>query len=303
MFTIIFSTLLLFSSNFLDYITMRRIVSNFSQQNTLTSISCLGAFIITFCLGYLISDNLYEEIRIIITDWRFVFSLFLEFLALTLLRMNYRDNKGNMTAVKMAIFSSIFVVPIISYFFTDMLNFSSTIVVNYATFSEMFIITLAIIIIYIVLFSGRVSTAIKNPTILILMSIFLPIAIFMAVKNMQLFNSYLFFSLISLSNMILYITWAFIKKESFKHIGSNKKDYLFVFSTSMIIFSLFPYVASMISAEFFTILKRIFSIKIAVFFDARDRNISFLKVLTKKEVICLSLLILIGVYFQMSVAS
>jgi hypothetical protein len=217
--------------------------------------------------------------------------------------MNYRDNKGNMTAVKMAIFSSIFVVPIISYFFTDMLNFSSTIVINYSTFSEMFIITSAIIIIYIVLFSGRVSATIKNPTILILMSIFLPIAIFMAVKNMQLFNSYLFFSLISLSNMILYTTWAFIKKESFKQIGSNKKDYLFVFSTSIIIFSLFPYVASMISAEFFTILKRIFSIKIAVFFDAKDRNISFLKVLTKKEVICLSLLILIGVYFQMSVAN
>jgi len=134
------------------------------------------------------------------------------------------------------------------------------------------------------------------------MTIILPFAIFMAVKNMQQFNPYLFFALISLSNTILYFVWAIYKQEDFSSISTHRKDLVFVFTSTMIVFSLFPYIASMISAEFFTILKRIFSVFIAIMFDARDKCIKIANLLSIRQLFSLMLLFCVGVFFQILIA-
>ena len=298
MLTILISVTLLFISTFIDFITLRKIVFDKKRTNILTFVSCVGALTVTGLIGFYSSaDPFKSTVLLIISDYRFWISLVLEFAALMLLRINFSINNGNMTAVKMGIFSSVFFVPIVSFFLTDPLGFSNTITISYSSPVELVVLTAVSLIAYGMFFAkGKCTLA--HPLVLILMTIVLPFAVFMAVKNMQLFNAYIFFAMISFSNVILYLLLAIYKREDFSTLLSHKKDYAFVFSTTMIVFSLFPYIASIISAEFFTILKRIFSILIAMIFDAKDKCVKISRLLSKTKILALLMLFGVGIYFQ-----
>ncbi len=299
MISILFSTGLLFLSNLLDFVAIRRIVSHKNHQNWSTVISSVGALFITSLLAYFAVDNLLDSAYSILQDYRFYLSVVLESFALLLLRMNYHYNSGNLTAVKMGVFSSIFIVPLISVGFTDILGFQNTIVVHYHSYYELFGLVSGIAIIYYFLFKGRHSShPVSHPVLLIALSVTVPFAIFMAVKNMQFFNAFLFFALISVFNIAIFSGLAIFKKEKVSLNSETLLDFKIIFFASIIVFAIFPYVASIISAEYFTILKRIFSIKIAVFFDAFDRKIKILEVLNYKDIFLVFLLIIMGIYFQ-----
>lgn len=291
---------MLLVSVYAEIFGMKKIAQQSMPQNFSTAVASLTAFITTLIIAIIVTgDTLWDDFLVIMGDYRFYISLCLEFITVLLYRVNFNRNYDNLVGVKIAIFASIFIVPIIAISLTDTMGYRGTIVVNYNSNIQV----IGIIWLIVGIFTYIVQTRFKrlsviSPWLLIILSLSASFAIFFAVKNMQSFNAYLYFALIAASNFLLFSLASILAKEKDLFKKDNVEDYKAIIGSNIIIFSLTPYIATILSAELFTIMKRAFSLKVAVILDIKERSCHIFEVIKPNEGIALAVLIIVGGYIQ-----
>lgn len=291
---------MLLVSVYAEVLGMKKIAQQSMPQNFSTAVAALTAFITTIIIALIVTEGtLWDDLVLVMSDYRFYISLCLEFLTVLLYRMNFNRNYDNLVGVKIAIFSSIFIVPIIAILLTDTMGYDTTIVVNYDSNIQL----IAIIGLIVGVFAYIVQTRFKrlsviSPMLLIALSLSASFAIFFAVKNMQSFNAYLYFSLIAASNFLLFSLTSLLVKEKDLFKKDHIANYKDIIGSNIVVFSLTPYIATILSAELFTIMKRAFSLKVAVLMDVKERSCIVSEVIKPNEVVSLVILIMVGSYIQ-----
>lgn len=291
---------MLLVSVYAEVFGMKKIAQQSMPQNFSTAVASVTAFITTLIIAIIVAGyTLGDDFWVITGDYRFYISLCLEFLTVFLYRVNFNRNYDNLVGVKIAIFSSIFIVPIIAILLTDAMGYSDTIVANYDSNIQL----IGIIGLIVGVFTYIVQTRFKrltviNPGLLIGLSLSASFAIFFAVKNMQSYNAYLYFSLIAASNFLLFSLASLLANEKDLFKKDNIGDYKAIIGSNIVMFSLTPYIATILSAELFTIMKRAFSLKVAVLLDVKERSCHIFEVIKPNEGIALAVLIIVGGYIQ-----
>jgi len=297
---IFLTSLLQFIGVYLEIYYLKIISKKNNQENFYSAIASTFVFLISCTFFIIFSDNDFDQVPVMLSDYRIYISLALETTAFYLFRVNYKKNHNNLTAVKMGIFSSVFLVPIIAYFFTDFFGYTTTIVVNYSSGLETFILIALTIALYMTLFQIRNKhNPIPNPLLLILLCIVAPLAMYFAVKNIQLFDGFLFFALVGFVNFIIFISISAVKDEDMKIAEIESKAIAKIFFALIFVYWSAPIVAKVFSAEFLTIIKRVFAISVGISIDKKSRQCRWRDVISATEIAILICLILVGVYMQL----
>jgi hypothetical protein len=235
-------------------------------------------------------------------DYRFYLSIILEFTVIWVVKENFARNKNDITSVKMANFSTILTVPILGYFFTDLLGYSDTVIANFTNVNEFILVMTLMLILYSLLLIVRIKRIqIDNPLLILSLIITAPLAVFLAIKNMQVFeSSYLFFLYITAFNALVFFIFS-VKNDNIKKedIGKNKRDFYSIIVANILVYSIIPIIGVILAAEVFTMLKRVYQIKIAIFFDIQSKKQKYEEIISRKESIILILILILAVYFQM----
>ncbi len=212
-------------------------------------------------------------------DWKFYLLIILELSVFYLYRENYYQNKTNYTIVNMFVFSTIYLMPILAFFYNFIFEFNTTLNIKYDTFLEAFIFSFTLFILSLIYYINKIKNKeVNNLKLLIILLIVLLNTMYFSVKMVQTYNGYLIYSFIHLSIAFYFLN--FSKKElktiSYKRVG---------------FYSLFPFIyvfyfsaAALVSVEFITIFKRVSQIISAMILDKKvirkDAILIFLILLT-----------------------
>lgn len=296
---ILFASLLQFIGVYLEIYYLKLISKKKNQENLYSAIASIFISLISCAFFFIFSENTVNQIFVMMADYRIYLSLALESVTFYLFRINYKKNHNNLTAVKMGIFSSVFLVPIVAYFFTDLFGYTTTVVVNYSSGLETFILISLTAILYAFLFQIRNKhNAIPNPLLLISLCLIAPFTMYFAVKNIQLFDGYLFFALVGFVNFIIFSAMSIINNEEIKISDLESKSIAKIILAVMFVYWSAPIIAKVLSAEFLTIIKRVFAISVGIAIDKKDRQCRWRDVISIAEILILFALILIGIYLQ-----
>jgi hypothetical protein len=263
----------------------------------------IGFLVILIIVIATLDLNKIAELSVIMfNDYRFYLSIILEFTVIWVVKENFARNKNDITSVKMANFSTILTVPILGYFFTDLMGYSDTVIANFTNVNEFILVMTLMLILYSLLLIVRIKRIqIDNPLLILSLIITAPLAVFLAIKNMQVFeSSYLFFLYITAFNALVFFIFS-VKNDNIKKedIGKNKRNFYSIIVANILVYSIIPIIGVILAAEVFTMLKRVYQIKIAIFFDIQSKKQKYEEIISRKESIILILILILAVYFQM----
>jgi hypothetical protein len=263
----------------------------------------IGFLVILIIVIATLDLNKIAELSVIMfNDYRFYLSIILEFTVIWVVKENFARNKNDITSVKMANFSTILTVPILGYFFTDLMGYSDTVIANFTNVNEFILVMTLMLILYSLLLIVRIKRIqIDNPLLILSLIITAPLAVFLAIKNMQVFeSSYLFFLYITAFNALVFFIFS-VKNDNIKkeEIGKNKRNFYSIIVANILVYSIIPIIGVILAAEVFTMLKRVYQIKIAIFFDIQSKKQKYEEIISRKESIILILILILAVYFQM----
>jgi hypothetical protein len=263
----------------------------------------IGFLVILIIVIATLDLNKIAELSVIMfNDYRFYLSIILEFTVIWVVKENFARNKNDITSVKMANFSTILTVPILGYFFTDLMGYSDTVIANFTNVNEFILVMTLMLILYSLLLIVRIKRIqIDNPLLILSLIITAPLAVFLAFKNMQVFeSSYLFFLYITAFNALVFFIFS-VKNDNIKKedIGKNKRNFYSIIVANILVYSIIPIIGVILAAEVFTMLKRVYQIKIAIFFDIQSKKQKYEEIISRKESIILILILILAVYFQM----
>lgn len=157
----------MFTFAYLEAFNFKKISFNLEVKNVLTFSLHFTGFLISIII-FLISINfnlsspIIKENIVLLQDWRFYIIILSEILGAWLFRKNYEVNGDNLTAINFALFLSLALVPMYSYFFSDLLGFDKTIMIGYQSPLEFYIFTGLILLSVVVFFFDKLKGKINN---------------------------------------------------------------------------------------------------------------------------------------------
>lgn len=275
----------MFFHAFLENFIYKRINTS-DNKNFQSSMMFLISSITLFFI-YLIFFGFNQEDFLFLKDYKFYILCFLEIGVFYLYRENYNQNKNNYTMVNMFVFSTIYLMPIMAYFYNQIFSFDSSLDIKYESFIEAFIFSFTLFILTSIYYISKIKNKeVKNLKLLILLLFVLLNTMYFAVKTVQTYNGFLIYSFIQ---VVITINFFILSQK-----GKNKeqktitlKDIVFYFLWP-IYFSLFFLAAALMSVEFVTISKRISQIISAMILD---------KKVIKKDFILIGFIFIITICF------
>jgi hypothetical protein len=275
----------MFFHAFLENFIYKRINTK-DNKNFQSSMMFLISSITLFFI-YLIFFGFNQEDFLFLKDYKFYILCFLEIGVFYLYRENYNQNKNNYTMVNMFVFSTIYLMPIMAYFYNQIFSFDSSLDIKYESFIEAFIFSFTLFILTSIYYISKIKNKeVKNLKLLILLLFVLLNTMYFAVKTVQTYNGFLIYSFIQI---VITINFFILSQK-----GKNKeqktitlKDIVFYFLWP-IYFSLFFLAAALMSVEFVTISKRISQIISAMILD---------KKVIKKDFILIGFIFIITICF------
>lgn len=275
----------MFFHAFLENFIYKRINTS-DNKNFQSSMMFLISSITLFFI-YLIFFGFNQKDFLFLKDYKFYILCFLEIGVFYLYRENYNQNKNNYTMVNMFVFSTIYLMPIMAYFYNQIFSFDSSLDIKYESFIEAFIFSFTLFILTSIYYISKIKNKeVKNLKLLILLLFVLLNTMYFAVKTVQTYNGFLIYSFIQ---VVITINFFILSQK-----GKNKeqktitlKDIVFYFLWP-IYFSLFFLAAALMSVEFVTISKRISQIISAMILD---------KKVIKKDFILIGFIFIITICF------
>lgn len=277
----------MFFHAFLENFLYKRI-NNLENKNFQSSLMFLVSSITLF-LVYLIFFGFKTEDFLFFKDWKFYLLVILEIGVFSLYRENYNQNKDNYTMVNMFVFSTIYLMPIMAFFYNQFFVFDTSLDIHYESFFEALIFSSVLFLLTTIYYISKIKNKeVKNLKLLLLLVFVLLNTMYFAVKNVQTYNGFLVYSFIQI---VIAINFFIISQNG--KIKESKKITLmnfFFYFLWPIYFILFFIAAGMMSVEFVTISKRISQIVSAMLLD---------KKVIRKDAYLIALIFLVSIVFYL----
>jgi uncharacterized membrane protein YdcZ (DUF606 family) len=254
--------ILMFTFAFMESFNYKKIINYIEIKNFLTFVLSFTAFLISIfifliSIDFDLSSNVLKDNLIIFKDWRFILIIFSEFFGIWLFRKNYEINGNNLTAVNFALFLSLVLVPIYSFFLNDLLGFQSTITVGYKSPLEFYVFTGLIFILVVLFFMDKLKNKINNIFILFLLPVVFSNNMFITSKIMQTYNPFFSYSIIVFCLSIMFLIFSIKNKELKKIKKEHTKIICFLSLSWMIAIPCNTLAVKFLAVEFVTLLKRV----------------------------------------------
>jgi hypothetical protein len=178
-------------------------------------------------------------------------------LSFIIARINYDVNRGNMVAINMAVFMSLPIIIIITYFLSPILGFDNTIMLNYQDISEMWLFVIISTVLCLLFFYGKVNNEIKSLPLIIINPLSLSVTLFISTKLMQTYDSYLVFGSFGIILFTTFITAAIYKKEYKQVKKEHHKDLAMTIVVAAIITMANVAAVKILATEFISLVKRL----------------------------------------------
>lgn len=252
----------MFFHAFLENFLYKRI-NTLVNKNFQSSLMFLISSIVLFFI-YLTFYGFNSQDFHFLKDWKFYLLCFLEIGVFYLYRENYNQNKDNYTMVNMFVFSTIYLMPIMAFFYNEIFNFDKSLNIKYNSFFEAFIFSFILFVLTTIYYISKIKNKeIKNLKLLVLLIFILLNTMYFAVKNVQTYNGFLIYSFIQ---VIIAINFFYFARNESKKITLKDFSFFFLWPAYFVLFFL---AAGLMSVEFVTISKRISQIISAMILDKR----------------------------------
>lgn len=268
---------MMFCLAFAETIKMKRIATLLEVKNFMTFVSGFTAFIISAAIFLAIwyeypSGGFLDENLDVFSDWRFYVALISETLGLYIARRNYEMNGNNITAINFALFFSLVLVPIYSFFFSSLFGFKDTIEINFQSQLEFWIFVGFMLVLTITFFADKLKGKIRNVGLLCLLPIILSNSMFFTGKLMQTYEGFFVYALITLNTSIIFLTIGFQQGEWRRLERKHLRPALFISGIWAMAIPLNTLAVKVLAVEFVTLLKRVSQIISGVIVDKIYKN-------------------------------
>lgn len=194
-------------------------------------------------------------------DYRFYIGASFEIISFSLIRKNFELNGENISAINMALFLSVPFVIIFSYYLSPIFSFNPLdIDLKYSSETDVWVFAGVSSLLLIFYFSNKLNSAsgIKNFYVLTIMPISMSFSMFIMVKLMQEYNSYLVFGSTSffMGVAMLYLA---IRSDEIKNYSweKNGKDSIKISIVWLIAMNVNLLAIKILAVELVTLFKRI----------------------------------------------
>ena len=210
-------------------------------------------------------------------DLSFYILIAIEFLVIFYSKYLFYLFKHRFVYISYALFSSIYLTPLISYFYKDWFGFSNNIKFIFEDFTHLFIFSLTLFIMNSIYFLHKLkSNKEKNSTplsffelfLLIIFGFFMANAIYFSVSMIQKYDPFSLYSVIFIFHIIIFGIIGIYKRESFK-LNSFQ---ILTLPSVIIALLLSIFGAKLLAVEFFAVFKRLGSLYAGYFFDYKNNT-------------------------------
>lgn len=273
----------MFLSAFLENFLFKK-VNSFENRNFQSSIMF---FISSFVL-FLIYILFYEQVKSdldFLQDWKFYLLIFLEISVFYLYRENYHQNKDNYTMVNMFVFSTIYLMPVLTFIYNSFFVFNTTLDVKYDSILEAIIFSMVLFILTTIYYIDKIkSREVKNLKLLLALLFILLNSMYFSVKTIQTYNGFLAYSIIQIliAFYFLFLSRKESKKINLKNIG--------VYTLWPFIYVLYLIASALIAVEFIAVFKRVSQVLSAMVLDRK---------IIKKDALLIFLIVLVSALFYL----
>lgn len=197
-------------------------------------------------------------------EWKFYLLIALELLVFYLYRENYYNNENNYTAINMFVFSTIYLMPILAFFYNLIFEFDTKLNIKYDSFFEAFLFSFVLFILTLAYYISKIKNKeIKNLKLLIFLLVALLNTMYFSVKMVQTYNGFLLYCFIQIFISIYFL---YLSKNEVKTIALKNIALYFILP---FIYTFYFFASSLISVEFITIFKRVTQIISAMILDKK----------------------------------
>ncbi|UFX82951.1 hypothetical protein [Candidatus Absconditicoccus praedator] len=296
----IIGAMAMFSNGFFEKLSFHN-VNKIQYKNFLMFLlfinTCIGLFVVHIISGAgIFFDFLLDPIFFLVVA--------LEIAAITLYKKNYEIHYNNFSNISLAIFSSVYMMPLVSYlYFLFIPTHENTVRVFYNSIYEALAISLVFFVLNVFYFYDKVKLkTIKKPALLLFLAFLMINVMFFTVFILQKYEGFLPHTTIFLILSMMYLLLA-LKNER-KAIIENKNKIIswetLLVSQSWLFSAVLGKMGSkLIAVEFVAFLKRLGQIISGYIFD---KFIHKEIVISKKDIITISVIattmILVFVYYN-----
>lgn len=295
MFILGFFLLLLISYG--EIFNFRKISNHLEVKNLLTAIFVVGGFIVT-CSVIIIQSVMLKNIFAVFLDWRLYLGMSLEIFGVWLTRKNYEVNSSSITSINFALFFSIILVPILSFYASVFFGFENSIKLKYKSEQEMLFFLLCFFVLMILYFYDKLKGHVNNIWLLFLMPISLSSSLFWTTKMMQIYEGVVYYASIGFALLMFFTLQALKNNELARFKKEHKKDALIILGVSSVILPLNILVVKFLAVEFLAIFKRISQVITALYLDSVENGKRHLNNIKDVVVITLLLITAVVIFFR-----
>jgi len=230
-------------------------------------------------------------------DINFYILLILEAIVILKAKYIYKLFETRFVYLSFALFSSIYLMPFISYFYKEFFGFSNNLAFIFDDLASLFLFSFSLFILNILFFIEKLKEQSNNninkkELVILLFFAFLMVnTLYFATNMIQKYEPYSLYSAILIPQILIFSVIGLKKKEK---LTINRKE-LIVIPSHIVAILLSIFGAKLLAVEFFTIFKRLGTIYASYFFDYLN-NPGY-KVLKKELYILFSITFLVlGVF-------
>ncbi len=272
------SLAMLFGISSISIFNMRTIALDKPHKNLLSLAMCSSNAVFAFAIAlFMLRNDFLIELVVVLQDPRMISLVVFELLAFLCARRNFAYNHNNMTAINFSMFMSVVYVPVMAFFFTDILGFTQTLRLEYSSNVEFFLFVGSMLLLVVFFFANKSFSHVNHWRYLALTPVMLSVCMFLGSKLNQTYNGFLVFMIIAFCNSCVF-TFLVIKRRECSELNKEtRRNIMLVLTASMAFVPLNTMALSLIAVEFFTILKRIAQIVCGSMFDllsSKNKSIS-----------------------------
>ncbi len=273
----------MFLSAFLENFLYKKI-NSYENRNFQSFLMFLISSIILLIIYSFMYDFNKEDFSFIY-EWKFYLLNLLELFVFYLYRENYHQNSGNYTMINMFVFSTIYLMPILAFFYNSIFIFNKNLDIQYDSFFEATVFSFILFALTLFYYVDKIKNKkIKNLPLLLLLLFTLLNTMYFSVKIVQTYNGFLVYSFIQ---FLIAINFFILSRKESKTITLKK---ILLYTVWPFIYFLYFIAASLIAVEFITIFKRVSQIIAAMIID---------KKVIIKDAILIAMIIFISILFYL----
>ncbi|WP_321469528.1 hypothetical protein [Halarcobacter sp.] len=277
------SFIYMFLSAFLENFLYKKI-NSYENRNFQSFLMFLISSIILLIIYSFMYDFNKEDFSFIY-EWKFYLLNLLELFVFYLYRENYHQNSGNYTMINMFVFSTIYLMPILAFFYNSIFIFNKNLDIQYDSFFEATVFSFILFALTLFYYVDKIKNRkIKNLPLLLLLLFTLLNTMYFSVKIVQTYNGFLVYSFIQ---FLIAINFFILSRKESKTITIKK---ILLYTVWPFIYFLYFIAASLIAVEFITIFKRVSQIIAAMIID---------KKVIIKDAILIAMIIFISILFYL----